>query len=85
MPVARTLGEVPRIDEQCWGLAYMETHWFTLVDLGEVTWTRAEVTRQSYMGSQLEPGREPRASQNVRPRGPREELGKEGRGRGSQT
>lgn len=38
------------------GLAHMETNWFSLVDLGEVTWARTEVTRQ---GSRLEPGRGP--------------------------
>lgn len=48
MAVAKTLGGgFPRVYEQCQGLAYVETHWFTLVDLGEVTWTRTEVTRQS--------------------------------------
>lgn len=43
--------------DQCQGWAHMETHPFTLVDLGEVTWARTEVTRQSEMGWQLEPGR----------------------------
>lgn len=33
------------------GLAYMEIYnWFTLVDSGEVTWARTEVTRQSGRG-----------------------------------